>query len=697
MLRSGGLAASPKAQPGRGRIRMKTTTSGAQALAGLGLGALSMTAFDAGAQAVDEEIVVYGTQIEESIPQDLSRYGNRVEIVTAEDIEERGYVDVTQTLQMLVPGLFIRPKNGQFDYFDASLQGSRNQEILWLIDGVRITNRLYNGTSPLDTVPAHMIERIEVLKGGQGIFYGTQAVGGVVNIVTKEFRNEPGGDLRLGLNSNDGYGVSGYYRAGAGDHQFVAYASQDQADGYLPYRDSDLQPSATDRERGYDVSMVGFKYGYNVSDRARLSLQYQHTENELDWMRPFLNYSTFNARDEDIWTLKYDWQASDTVGLFVKAYTHYWDTDYTEIFNVLDANGNVTGDLNVEYDRAYWGYEDYGLNAMAKFEPGGNFDYVLGFDHQNFSGWDDVWRIGALEETVNAVFGQVRTTPMFSERTTLALGLRRNEPSNTEASTVWNLSGQHNLNDNLFVRATLGTSFRLPDAEALFLNEYYDADNDGIPDDGYFAIGNPNLKPEKSRNINLSIGGNYERFSYELIYYTRDITDYIDSYVPIVIAGVEGESFVNSDDEVNVDGLELISTFTINPSWALTASLSRSNSELNNDGIQLTGIPDSEIKLRADYSPQRAPYGLSLTVDRVGDINARRGVVRGDYTVADLSAFYYLGDRREHQLVLRIENLTDEIYSSRVDRGTLDVGGSTYLYDNLGMRRTVHASYSRRF
>jgi len=157
-----------------------------------------------------EEIIVNSSRLEETIPLDLSRYGNRIEIITSEQILESGFIDVTQTLQMMVPGLHIAPKNGPFDYFDASLQGSRSQEILWLIDGVRITNRLYNGTTPLDTVPAHMIERIEVLKGGQGIFYGTQSVGGVVNIVTKSFSDETNGAVGTGVNSNDGYNVNAF-------------------------------------------------------------------------------------------------------------------------------------------------------------------------------------------------------------------------------------------------------------------------------------------------------------------------------------------------------------------------------------------------------------------------------------------------------------------------------------------------------
>ncbi len=122
-------------------------------------------------------------------------------------------------------------------YFDAALQGSRNQDMLWLIDGVRITNRLYNGTSPLDTVPAHMIERIEVLKGGQGIFYGTQSVGGVINVVTKGLQQETVGAVSASANTHSGYGLNGYYRGGNDQVQFVAYASKDEFDGYQPWRD----------------------------------------------------------------------------------------------------------------------------------------------------------------------------------------------------------------------------------------------------------------------------------------------------------------------------------------------------------------------------------------------------------------------------------------------------------------------------
>lgn len=648
------------------------------------------------AQSAPEEILVSTAGLEETIPLDLSRYGNRVEIITAAEIQQQGFVDLSQALQMLVPGLHIAPKNGAFDYFDASLQGSRNQEILWLMDGVRITNRLYNGTSPLDTIPAHMIERVEVLKGGQGIFYGTQAVGGVVNVVTRNFQSDSDGVVAVGVNSNEGFMTSGYYRAGTGPHQFVVYGSRDKADGYKPYRREDIQPSSTDRRRSYDVSVAGAKYALDLSERSRLSLQYQRTENELDFLTPFANRATFNEREEDIVTAKYDLQFNRRVGLYLKAYYHDWDTLYTRIHNVVDADGNVTGDIRVRDDKTYWGYEDFGMNAMVKLNLVEGFEYVLGVDHQSFSGEDDVWRIADQQERVGAVFAQIRTTGALFQDTVFAFGVRRNQASNVGSSSVWNLSGQHDFSESFYLRASLGTSFRLPDAEMLFLSEFYDDNADGVPDGGWFATGNPDLKPEQSRNVNIGAGGILGDVNYEVIGFKRKITDYIASYVPLIIAGVEGESFINTEDEVDVEGVEFISTLILSPSWNANLSATYTKAELNSNGTQLTEIPKTEGKLRLGYEPPSLPWGAAVSLNYVGDVNTRRGQKRGNYTVIDVSAYYQWGGDLRHRIVLRVENVGNKIYTTRVDSGTRDIGGS-YLYRSIGPGRMLHLGYSYLF
>lgn len=643
-----------------------------------------------------EEITIRDQSIEDTIPLDLNRYGSRLEIITAEQLERQSFADVSQALQMLVPGLHIAPKNGPFDYFDASLQGSRAQEILWLIDGVRITNRLYNGTSPLDTIPAHMIERIEVLKGGQGVFYGTQAVSGVINIVTRNFSRSSDSAVGVGAHSNGGGHINGYHRSSVGDHQFVAYASRDQARGYQPFSDADAQPSVTQRRRGYQVNVLGLKYGLDINQDTRLSLQYQRGESELDFSRPFRNAETVNDRTEDIVSAKVDMDVGDNVSLYVKGYYHSWDTHYTRIYNELDGNGQMTGDVEVLNDRSYWGYDDYGLNAMAKFRYGNVLETIAGLDHQSFSGEDDVWRIADQREEVNAAFLQVRTTEKLLADTAIALGVRHNQPSNVQNSVVWNLSARHQLSDTLYLTTNLGTSFRLPDAEQLFLNERYDADNDGIPDDGWFAVGNPDLKPEKSRNINMGIGGMFGDLQYELIGFDRKITDYIDSYVPIVIGGVTGESFVNSDDTVRVRGAELIAAVSLSKDWHGNVSLTHTRARLNNGSRQLTSIPDREAKLSLNYEPSGRAWGTIFAANHVGDINERRASTAGNYTVMDISGYYYFGARDKHRLTLKLENITDEQYVTRVDRATRDTGG-TYLYGNLGMHRTAHVGYTYQF
>src|SRR5688572_12547737 len=234
----------------------------------------SVRAADAGEEVLSEVIVT--GWLEESLPQELERYGTRLESISATQVQQGGYYDIAQTLQALSPGMYIAPLSGAFDYVELSFQGSRNSELLWTVDGIRLNNRLYSTTTPLDTIPAHLVERVEVLEGGQGLFYGTQAAAGAVNIVTRQFSEKPDGQIELGLDSNEGRHANGYFRTALRAHRFVLFASSDKSDGFKPFSDEDYQPSATDRERGYEVRNVGVKYAYDFGNTVRTSFGYQH-------------------------------------------------------------------------------------------------------------------------------------------------------------------------------------------------------------------------------------------------------------------------------------------------------------------------------------------------------------------------------------------------------------------------------------
>ena len=521
-----------------------------------------------------------------------------------------------------------------------------------------------------------------MLYGGQGIFYGTQSVAGVVNVVTKAFSDTPEGRVGLALDGNDGVHANIDYRVSSGAHQVVLYASQDQADGIQPYKDEDIQPSSTDRDRGYDVGMAGLKYAYDIGENSRLSLHYQHTDAELDFARANLNHETYNARDEDIVTLKYDLQATENIGLFIKAYSHTWDTEYTRIYNVLDDNGAITGYLRTVNDGSYWGYEDYGLTAMTRMETGGGFDFAAGYEHQRFSGSDEVLLIADKTESVDAFFGQIRTNESLLANTRIALGFRHNSPSGEGAVTVGNLSLHHDFGESLYLRGSAGTSFRLPDAWQLYGN------------DPCCTLGNPDLEGEKSRNVNIGIGGRGgSNVNWEVVAFQRAVDDLI---------GVVGGMRVNTDRTVDFDGWEVNVAFTLGPDWGASVNYVDTTAQAAGSSEQVTDVPESTFKASLTYQPANSPFDFVVSLLSVGDLydSVSGGIGRvehGGYTVLDFGGAYRFGDDGRQRIGVRLENALAEEYASSLGRSFADADGSSYPYENLGTPRTFHVSYGYRF
>jgi vitamin B12 transporter len=660
---------------------MRLTLIGAAAAASAAGYALPADAQPAGASAI-EEVVVVAQRLEETLPQELERTGSRVTTVTAADIARGVFSDVAQTLQYNVPGLYVAPNSGQFSYVEASLQGSRNSDILWLVDGVRMNNRLYSTTMPLDTIPAHMVERIEVLEGGQGLFYGSQAVAGVVNIVTKEFTDRLNSEVSAGVDTNDAYNVAGFVRGPVGGSHFVVYGSIDKAsEGIQPFRDQDYQPSATDRDRGFDVKSGGLKLLHDFSDDVRLSFMYQHTDADVELLTPMWVAKNVNSRDEEVATAKLDYRINEQVDLFVKGYYHDWDTHYTTLFNSLENPGEV----EVIDDQTFWGFHDYGVNTLMRVKGARGLEYSVGYDLQRYGGQDDVLLIAKNNEQTQAYFGQVRTGEDFSKKLHLALGLRYNSPSDAESATVWTGSGRYDITENLFVRGVVGTSFRLPSAEELYAIDP-------------FERGNPNLVPEKAKNLNLSIGGKQSigsgGFQWEVIGFARDVQHLIDF---IFDEELELDQAANVPGKVKVRGAELALRAVF--SDAVSGRLSYTHTSSEREGQQIQRIPESLIQAGLEYAPPSNRFGVNLAANRVGDVFANNfsgPVEYGDYTLVDVASWFYADEGHHHRVSARLENAFDEEYG-RPGTGRRDLDNSPYTIVNLGTGRTFHVNYTYTF
>ena len=636
-----------------------------------------------------EEIIVTGRSLETSLPLELSRYGADLEIVTGEQILNHGFVDVAQSLEMLVPGLHLTTQAGAFSYVNLAMQGSRPTDILWTLDGVRINNRLYNGTSPADTLPSSMIERNEVLKGSHSVMYGTQAIAGVVNVVTRSFSDDFNGGVSVGSGNFGLRRASAHARGSLGGHKLVGWLSQDETDGYEIF--DDYQPTSRFRDRGYDVQSGGFKYGYDFTDDLSFSLTGIHTEAALDY--PNVSGSSINDRNEDIYSARLDYIPSEQTQFFLKGYYHDWDTDY------YTAGQPPSTAL-------YWGYEDKGMTAGALLTPVEALEVHLGYDYQTYEGLDDVLRIAPQKESVHALYTQLRSTDAFAENLHLAAGVRYDDTEGV-SSTTWSTMGLWNINDYFYVQGVLATAFMLPSAENLYRIH--------CPTGLNCTHGNPDLEPEESLGLTASVGGRLDiaqrPLSWQLSAWDRKVDNLITT--ALIPADMLGQfaaeftrTFINAPTEVDVKGAEILLRGPLTEALSFDLSYTYSKEVGAGTAFQLRDRPKNQYKGSLAYESQRWPFGFNVAFKYIGlktsDMrNVNLGIQEfGDAYVVDAGAHAYLDGRDgNHRLTLRAENLFDEEYASTMGNAirTGVTPQQRFIWNRLGPPRTWSLNYNYTF
>jgi len=293
-------------------------------------------------------------------------------------------------------------------------------------------------------------------------------------------------------------------------------------------------------------------------------------------------------------------------------------------------------------------------------------------------------------EQVHAVFAEIATNKDLFSNVQLAAGVRYSAPTMGPSATVWNAMARWDINNSLYLKGMVGTAFRLPTAEELFAND---------PND---ERGNPDTKPEKSTNVNFSIGGTFGNpansfLSWEAVGFFRDVENLIGivDFDPITNQDIFG----NTEGKVHVRGGELILNATFSNELSGAASYTYAQSH-DSAGLQTRRIPEQLAKLAVDYHPMNRPFGLFASLNYVGRIFDTVGGVRreyGDYVVVDLGARLFLDMNRHHRVDFNLFNVFDEQYATRLTRGFPDNGDPAYLVQNLGLPRTLKVSYTYNF
>lgn len=610
--------------------------------------------------------IVSAPSVESTTVAAMAGYGSKVEVVSRAQIERAGpAADVSRVMQMFIPGLYVAPKNGPFDYGTYSLLGGRNDDTLILLDGVRLNNRLYGGLY-LDTLPANAIERIEVLKGGQSLLFGTQAVSGVINIVTRSPQTRTAsGEVNLGADTFGGTvgdaRVEKIFNNGWGDLGLLAYVSRNASEGYQPFRNREMK-NVTDKKRSYEVTTFGTKAIQSFGDDSRLELFYQYADANLDFARPVASHKTTNDRIQQIATATFEQNINERLSYFVKGHINDWDTRYTRINN-LDGGGTKVINHN-----DYWGFTDWGVQAEGKAELPGGHVLIVGSDNQWFKGQDDVLVIDDNKAQAHALYSQLRPQIDALPDWHPSIGVRHEAMSGGDSATVGMLTSLYDLNDNWAVRGQYGTAYKLPNAEQLFVNEEDEK-------------GNRNLKPEKSRNAELGI--DYKGllvgrdFSASVTLFKRKISDLITQ---------DGVQWVNGQGQIQMRGFEVDAKLALNDQWSVQADMTRNLTE-SRAGVTLNDIPSFFARSRIGFESQNRLWGAGAAVRYIRDVTSAKQVEYGHYSVVDADAYRYLDTAHQHRVSLLLENLFDRDY----------VTSRSNNVDNLGRPFTSEVRYTYRF
>ena len=576
------------------------------------------------AQVADDVIVVTASGFE----QPRSETGQAIEVVDRDRLDRLQSATISEALQT-VPGVSIATRGGLGGQTSAFIRGGSSAQTLVLVDGVRINDLTSpNGAFDFGALMTGNIGQVEILRGPNSIIWGSQAIGGVVNVQsivpTTAFEGrigaEYGGFDTKRLNANVA-GSSGILEGSVGG-SFV------QSDGISALA------GGTERD-GYENATGNARLKVNISDSFNLDFRSYYNRATVEYDSAFGVGANGLPVSRNRQFVGYVGANFDLFDGRLQNRIAYTRTDIKRIgtdpvvfsFN----NFNVRGAI----DRAEY-HAAFDLNDSLTFVAGA--EYERSFASTSFEGAaPDVAR-----NDVGSGLGQVILRPVTG--LTLTAGVRHDAYSDYGGQTTFGGNAAFTPNDGqTMFRATYGEGFRAPTL------------TEGQP-----PYGNPDLKPETARNFDLGVEHQFLEGKAQVFatYFNRRSNDLI------AFSSISFQS--ENIDKVTATGLE--AGFNLNPtskldiraSYTLVDAINRTAGA--NFGNRQALRPQHSASLTADW---QTPLGLSLgsSLLLIGDSfdNAANTVRLDGYALVGVRASVPVSDRLE--LYGRVDNLLDAQYT----------------------------------
>lgn len=573
----------------------------------------------------------------------LVRATSSVTVIDEKEIKNSAAPDLPSLLKRYT-GVSISGYGGQGAVSNVYLRGMSAGQTLVLVNGVR-TASATSGTTSIFNIPLAAIDRIEIAKGPHSAQYGADAIGGVINIITKQGGSCPDGrdscgSLTVGASNPWGGFASGDLRGRTADGTDYAFGA-----GILG-------------TRGYDFT-TPLAWGHEPDDDGFLqgSLNYSLAKS-FDWGRIYTDGLLARGRSQyDASYPEPNEVDTDTfagrIGAQVK-HSDSWSSTL-ELSSSLDNSTNFRKgvDGNSKFDSRRFG-------VFASTEK--TFD--MGESKQTITGGAEAYResvdtsedFAVKARSLGAVFSQysIEYGPL-----TIDSGLRYDHNGQFGGATTYNVGASWEITPDLVGRASYGTGFRAPTFSDLY----------------YPGFSNPDLRPEKSRSYEVGLNWRPSRdTTLDIAFYQTWLTDAIASVAPTYIPFNVGRA--------KVSGIEAEIGHQFNDAWGGKVSLDYRKPINEDNGLYIPNRDRFKATAEIDF---KASEKLSLN-GKVLYAAARYSNVDNTtklpaYVTVDFVADYAVDPTSS--IKFSVENLFDEQYST-----------NTY-YRAPG--RTINLGFTRQF
>lgn len=512
-------------------------------------------------------------------------------------------------------GIYSKNKGFIGSECSLSLRGSSYQQVLVLIDGIKLNSPLLGGVDSGDIL-LNDVERIEVVRGPVSSLYGADAVGGVINIITKK----PGKDSKLAYNAK--LMEIGTEKLG------ISYSN----DNYMLTLDQDASPGYRQNSDYNSVSIsTKIRFGLYAGESSLLCRAYRSDKGiPGSTVYPYASARQTDSNDEAVmsWEIKFD-DSSLQAKLF-----------YVQKYELVDFDPGVAPKEN---------YNSFsgGLDLQGNISVAEAHEITCGLDLRR----DDCQSTYAGNRSVEngAVF--VEDEQIIRQDMKINYGARMDSHSVYGSNINPRIGMLYALNTDTKVRIVYGESFRAPTLNDLY---WYSVD----PVWGMVMKGSTVLKPEKSRSIEFGLDNRIgESIAVNASIYANQ-TDNLIQWVDV--SGIwmtwEAQNIGRSDSS----GIELEMTYQVNSSFRTSCNYTLQQAMNSESGKYLPYKPKDRCNIRFDYSDELG-NSTSCIVRYVGErydnesntkIVPAYSVIDGKYEKSEGDISYYIG----------AENIFNEIY-----------------------------------